>query len=577
MNKKLSYIVLTMCLIPMLIMTSCAPTAAPEPTPKPTLIPAILPETNPTEAVSVEPVAEPTEEAVVEEEVIPDGGTVSLFMTVAPDTFIPQYTLGSYTRFIADQYFSRLLRYDADTRLIASLADSYDVTDDGLVYTFYLNKEVKWHDGNPFTAEDVEFTYKMMMHPDYTGSRYVFLEPIVGAAEYHDGTVDEVEGIKVLDDYTIEITLKNPYAPFLELVAQQIWILPKHIMGDTPIAEMDKHWMAKTPVVGTGPWKFERYAPDQYVEFVRNEDYFLGKPHIEKFIVKILKNDIALAQFEKGELDMTTKVGYMSPADIEKLQTLDVTIYPVSNGTVQKMDINNQLEYFKDPRIRTAFAMAIDRQAIIDQLLLGYGFYTNSPIPTFSPYYNEEQMEYQKYDPVAAKALLEEAGWDFNREITLNVPTGNVVRERSGTIIQQFLQNVGIKVKLEVTDFTTMIQKADKFETEIWLVGYNSGIFDPDCKSSFHSTMIAPNGWNGSSYNNPEADKLMDDGQLAVGFENRKPIYDALQIEFAKDPGSVFLYFPLMIEVVSNRVKNANPVAPGADWNVHEWYIVESD
>lgn len=567
--KSQLYKVFATLMVVVFLATACAPAGTPaaESQPAATLA-AVLPATAVPEATKSADV-QPTEAPEVKQ-----GGTVNLAISNAPDTFIPQYTLGAYSRFLDSLLFVRLLRYNEDTSLMPWLAESYDVSDDGTVFTFHLRSDAKWHDGEPITAEDVAWTYNFMLHKDYAGTRQLEA-PIVGIEDYRAGKTDSVSGIKVLDPQTVQITLTEPNAPFLELVAQQVWILPKHVMQDTPVAEMDKHWMSQTPTVGSGPIKFVKYETDQYVEFVRNEDYFLGAPNIEKFIFKIVKADVALAQFEKGELDATTKVGTMSSDQIEKLQTLDVSVVPVAGTAVQVLAINNSREYFKDKRVRQAIAHAIDRKAMIDALLDGYALMQNASIPEFSPYFNPETKDMLEYNPEKARALLEEAGWDFNREIVLNFPTGNVTRERSAPIIQQYLNAVGMKVKLESSDFTAMRQRIDKNELDLWLVGSSYVVFDPDVKSIFHTDSMPPNGWNSWMFSNPEADRLIMEGLRNVDPEKRKPIYMELQKVIAEEVPIVYLYYPMEINVVANRLKNANPVPVGMEWNIHEWYLDE--
>lgn len=503
-----------------------------------------------------------------------DGGTVNLVMNSSPDTFIPHYSLGAYSRYLGNLMFLRLLRYRDDTTLAPYLAESYEVSDDGTTYTFTLASDATWTDGTPVTARDVAWTYTVAFDKDYAGTRQVEA-PILGAEAYREGSADAIEGIEVVDDHTLRITLEYPSASFLENVAQFFWILPAHVLEDTPVAQLDKHDLARTPSVTAGPLKFVRYETDQYVEFVRNDDFILGRPKIEKFIIKILKADVALAQFQKGELDATTNVGTMLPQDVAKLETLDVEVVPVPGSSVQVMGINNALPYFQDARVRQAMVHAIDREAIIESLLGGYGLVMNAKVPPFSPYYNPEVEGMLPYDPARARQLLEEAGWDFGREVTLIVPTGIVTRERSGPIIQQFLQAVGMQVKLETMDFASMRTRIDEGDVELWLVGSSYVTFDPDETSSFHSESVPPKGWNSWRWSNPEADRALEDGLAATTVEERKEAYDRLQVIMAEDVPVVFLYYPEEIHVVSRRLQNATPVPVGIEWNIHEWSLAE--
>ncbi|MCO5219395.1 MAG: ABC transporter substrate-binding protein [Thermomicrobiales bacterium] len=501
-------------------------------------------------------------------------GVVNLFMSSSPDTFLPHYSIGAYSRYIGQLIFPRLLRYQEDASVVPYLAESFEVSDDGLVYTFSLVQDAVWSDGTPVTANDVAWTYTMAFHGDYTGTRQVEA-PVAGGQAYREGTADSVSGIVVVDDHTIQFTLERPTSSFVENVAQFFWILPAHAFEGTEIIDIAKHEMARNPTVTAGPLNFVRYETDQYVELAANPNFILGQPKIDTFIVKILRNDVALAQFETKEMDATTKVGVMLPQDVASLEGMGLQVTPVPGSALQSMGINNDRECFQDKRVRQAMAHAIDRQAIIDSLLMGYGQILNAKVPTFSPYYNPETAGLLQYDPDLAKQLLEEAGWDFNREITLFVPTGNVTRERSGPIIQQYLQAVGMKVKMETMEFATQSARVDAGEADLWLVGSSFVTFDPDQTSSFHSASLPPSGWNSWRWMNPEADQAMDDGLAAVTFEERKEANDRLQMIMADDVPVVFLYHPEDIHVISTRLQNATPTAVGIEWNIQDWELTQ--
>lgn len=501
-------------------------------------------------------------------------GVANLFMSSSPDTFLPHYSIGAYSRYIGSLIFPRLLRYQDDASVIPYLAESFDVSDDGLSYTFHLVPDAVWSDGTPITANDVAWTYTMAFHADYTGTRQVEA-PVVGAQAYRDGSAESVEGIVVVDDNTIQFNLDAPTSSFVENVAQFFWILPAHAFDGTEAIDIDRHEMARNPTVTAGPLNFVRYETDQYVELVANPDFILGAPGINTFIVKILRNDVALAQFETGELDATTKVGVMLPQDVASLESMGLEVVPVPGSALQSMGINHMREYFQDKRVRQALVHAIDRQAIIDALLQGYGQILNAKVPKFSPYYNPETEGLLQYDPELARQLLEEAGWDFDRQISLIVPTGNVTRERSGPIIQQYLQEVGINVEMETMEFASQSARVSEGDMDLWLVGSSYVTFDPDQSSSFHSASLPPSGWNSWRWNNAEADQAMEDGLAAVTFEERKEANDRLQMIMADDVPVVFLYHPEDIHVVSTRLVNATPTGVGIEWNIEAWELSE--
>lgn len=575
MKRQNCFKVFPVLLAVIMLVSACAPAqTAPANTVEPTSIPVVIPATKvPTQeaapassdvSASATPVPAPT---------VKEGGTVNLFISNSPDTFIPQYTLGAHSRYYGNLLYLRLLRYNNDTTLLPYLAKSWEISQDGLTYTFHLDDKAKWTDGQPVTADDVVWTFNLMLNKEYAGTRRVDA-PIAGIKDYKDGKTDSVKGIEALDPLTVKFTLDKPYTPFLECVAQQFWILPKHAMADTPVAQMDKHPFSQKPTVTSGPLKFVKYETDQYVELERNPDFILGAPHIEKFIFKIMKADVALAQFEKGELDVTSSVGVMLPSYVEKLTALKLKVTPVAGAAVQIMAINDDQPYFKDKRIRQALVMAIDRKALAKSLLSGYAMTLNATVPEFSPYFNPAVKDLNGYDPEKAKKLLQEAGWDFNREITLNYPTGNLTRERSAPILQQYLQAVGIKLKLESLDFAAQSKKCNTpGKCDLWLVGSSYVNFDPDITSSYHTNSIVPNGWNSWRWSNPEADQLMEEGLKVNDFTQRKVIYDKLQVILAEEVPVVYLYYPMDIHAVNTRLKNAEHLPVGVEWNIKDWYL----
>src|SRR5690606_15644281 len=157
---------------------------------------------------------------------------------------------------IGNLVFHSLYAYDENLQLVPRLAESTEVDEAGTTYTIKLRDGVSWHDGTPFTAEDVAFTYRLMLHPEYDGTRTSNLMSIQGAGASRAGGATDVEGIVVVDDHTLQVTTEYPDAVFMEAVGKEIWILPQHVLGDVPPAEVDAHELAREPVVGTGPFRF---------------------------------------------------------------------------------------------------------------------------------------------------------------------------------------------------------------------------------------------------------------------------------------------------------------------------------
>jgi peptide/nickel transport system substrate-binding protein len=563
-----------------LLVAACAPAAAPteapaapEPTtaPEPTQAPTIAPEI-PTEApeATEEPAAE-AEEGVVE------GGQVSIAMWSPPNNFNALNTDSSYGFFNVNLMFETLVKLNEDVDFVGRLAESWEVSDDQTQLTFYLNPDATWHDGTPVTAEDVEFTIWAISHPQIEVNRGANIAMLKGldGSKRPEG-VDTVEGVEVIDEHTIRFTANNPVDPrfFLELVGTGVWIVPKHILQDIAPEEMDQADFWMNPTVGAGAFKFVTYETDQYVEYDRNEDYYLGTPHLDKLFVKIITPATMVAQLEKGEVDVTSSggIGDVPLDDWERVQGLDnVDAYGYQDSGYQYMIINWDPEGpWVDKKVRQALAYAINRQLIVDNLLKGEGIVAQTPIIPVTYYYNPEVEGMYPYDPEQAKALLEEAGWDFDREVVLLVPLGNIVRELSADIIQANLQDVGMNVSIEKMDFPTLMARFGDADFDIGLVGW-SDVLDPDVRSQYHSD----GQYNFGSINSPVLDDLLDRGANTAEPEARKEIYDEFQMQFMEEMPVVALYWPLRLAAINNRVQNARHMITtnALTRNVHEWWV----
>ncbi|OLS34719.1 ABC transporter substrate-binding protein [Bacillus sp. MRMR6] len=504
---------------------------------------------------------------------------VSVVMWSAPDTFNPYFSQGNYGKYAGGELvLDTLLDYDPEYNFIPSLAKEYTVSDDGLVYTFKLDEKAAWHDGKPFTASDVAFTFKSIMDPEWTGTGYVSLSLVKGAKDYKEGKAKDVPGIEVVDEHTIKITLDSPYAPFLEAVGKGLWILPEHAFAGVNAADMATADFAKNPI-GTGPVKFVRYATDQYVEYDANENYFLGAPQFKKLILRIMTPDLALAAFEAGEIHATTRtgIGTINITDHKKIQELpNVNVTVFDTMSYQTMTVNTTKSYLSDKNVRKAIMHGIDRNAIVEQLLQGKGKIAKGPIAEESPWFNDK-LPFYGFDPELAKELLEEAGWDFNREIQLSVPKGNIIRERSAPLIQQYLQEIGMKVKLEFMDFPTLMDLMEKKELDIALLGTSTGMVDPDSNiyPFFHSSQLRPTGWNTASFTADKVDELLEQGAVETDPEKRKQIYDEVQEIAVDELPYIYLYYEQSIGAVSKDLKNAVPNQVGIEWNIYKWNFNE--
>lgn len=502
---------------------------------------------------------------------------VNIVMYSAPDTFNPYFSKGNYGKYAGGELvMSTLLKYTDEWELVPSLSERYEISDDGKEYTFFLNEKATWHDGTPFTSKDVAFTMQSVMDPDWYGTGYVEVELVIGAKDYKDGKTTSVPGIEIVDDHTITIKLEEPYAPFLEAVGKGFWMLPAHMFEGIEVADFEKAPFSSAPI-GTGPVKFVKYVTDQYVEYDTYKDYYLGAPKFDKLILKVIPADLALAAFEKGEVDATTRpgLGTINISDYEKIKTmpnLDINIYKTESN--QNMTINNTKPYLSDKRVRQALYYAIDKEGIVNQLFQGIATVAKGPLPETTPWFNTNLIKYD-YNVEKAKQLLQEANWDPNQKIVMAVPKGNIMRERSAPIIQQNLQDIGMKVELEFMEFPTLMAQIEAQEYDVCLLGTSTGMIDPDSNlySFLHSSQWRPTGWNSANFKNADLDKLLDKAAIEVDVEKRKELYNEIQDLVMEELPYLYLYYEDNVGAVSKHIKNAVPNSLGIEWNIQDWEV----
>lgn len=381
-------------------------------------------------------------------------------------TFHPTLYFTDYDQTIIFSVYGRLYTLDEKQNPVPSLAVSHSYSEDGRTLTVKLREGVKWHDGKPFTAEDVAYSFGTQAHPDFPKDKPAFVKYLEGFEEYTSGKADTLAGIKVVDEHTVSFTFKAPYAAAFSHFADRP-VLAKHIWEKIPI----KNWNQATEVlrnpIGTGPYKFVEFVSDQYVKLVRNDDYFGGQPKTETIIFKISNNQTAQSELINDELDIA-EISSWNKRDLDTYHDAGIRIVEETGTGGQYLPFDTRNPRLADKRVRQAIVHAINRQAIVDKLLFGHGRTFNSNAHPDSPYYPGDLNTYA-YDQEKAKELLKEAGWgDTNGDgvldkdgekftFTLNYPTGNRTRELSAPIIQQNLKAIGIETELVSADFNTTL------------------------------------------------------------------------------------------------------------------------
>ena len=473
-----------------------------------------------------------------------------------------------------DLIYSRLLKVDADLNLVPDAAESYEVSPDATVFTFKMRPGMTWHDGQPFTARDVIFTYKLAMTKAAASRQYGKLSQIKGAAAFYDGQAPEVAGLELVNDATIRITLEQPNVAFLigtALSNSLVWILPEHIFKDVDPATLDQNPAIQKPTVGSGPYKFVEYVPDQYISFEANPNFYLGAPKIGQVFLRLAEPATQLAQLESGELHLLSR---MAPKEAQRLEgnaLLDVVSTP-GVGVFQTA-INN--ERFPDKRVRQAFMYAVDRKALLDAVLFGQGELVYNTVigPGWATY---DDLNTYPYDPEKAKALLAEAAWDPARTVEVTWSKGFQTIELAAPVFQQQLAQVGVKVNLAPLESAAYLQKVvDAPDFDLAWFGGGSYRLDPDVSSSYYMCAnFTPQGGNTTHYCNEQLDTLFVQGRGTTDIAQRTEIYHQVARTLNEDVPTIFWWSDNQIFGISKKLQGLKP-GPNQYiwWNINEWSL----
>jgi peptide/nickel transport system substrate-binding protein len=385
----------------------------------------------------------------------------------------------------------------------------------------------------------------------------------------------------VLDRYTFRVTYEKPFAPALTTWGSLV-VLPKHLLEGKDITKSD---FTRSPV-GMGPYIFKKWITGQNVVLDSNHDYFEGRPYIDRYIYKIIPDPATMfLELQAGGVDQMglTPIQYTKQTDTEFFKNnFQKFRYPVFSYTY--LGFNLKHPWFQDRRVRQAIAHAIDKNEIVDVVLLGLGSPSTGPyVPNTWPY-NPEVKQYE-YDLAKSRALLREAGWEDSDgdgivdrdgrpfEFTVLTNMGNRLRMNTATIIQWRLAKIGIKVEIRAIEWSTFINEfIDKRRFEVVILGWSIGI-DPDQYDIWHSSKTGEKEFNFVSYNNHEVDELLERGRRTFDIEERKKAYYRIQEILAEEVPYIFLYVQDALPMVHVRFKGIKPSPIGIGYNLHKWYV----
>jgi peptide/nickel transport system substrate-binding protein len=478
----------------------------------------------------------------------------------------------SVDRDVCALVFNGLTALDEAGRVLPALATDWEVSEDGTVYDFRLRRGVTWHDGRLFSAADVVFTVQALQDPDYQG------DPAL--RELWQNVIVESQG-----DFAVRFVLREPFTPFI--LYTTIGILPAHLLSNVPAADLPRSEFSTQQPIGTGMFKVEAVTPDRVVLAV-NPGFWGPAPYLKQFEFRSFGDwDSLLAAYERGEIQGLQRVTAQQLPELAPLA--DLQLYSAQSTGYGLVYLNLQREtapFFKDKEVRQAMLYALDRQALIDDLLSGQALVADSPIPPTLWAYDPSVRQYP-YDPQAAVGLLDAAGWvdsDADRirdkdgvalAFTLLTSDDPVMAGVADAIAQSWRAvGMDVQVKAVEADLIPDLIRSRNFDALLIEVGLTA---DPDPYPSWHSTQAGESGQNFSGFANREADIAMEEARAITDPERRSQLYYTFQEIWTEEVPSLLLYYPIYTYGVDVRVKGVqlSPLWYSSDRfrNINDWYV----
>ena len=557
--------------------TAAPATAAPATAAPATAAPATA---APTAAPTVAPTAAPTE--------APGGTLIAAWAGPCCNgvDWLTPWDGGGDAHFI-NKIYSRLttwtIKDNLYDQLVGDLAESWSISADNLTWTFKLRSGVTWHDGEPFTADDVKFSFDLCLNPKSSMNPCQYGAPLytlVGAKDVQDGKATEISGVKVVDPLTIDLTFTKANALF-PINISEFFILPKHAVGAIALADLKKSDYWATKQIGTGPFKWDKYTPGVSIELVPFDNYWRGKPKLDRIIRREFQ-DLAtgLLAFDAGDIDFI----YIIASDVAReSENTSATVIGAVSG-VQNSVVLNEVKHpeFANKKFRQALMTAIDRPSIIESIYSG-----NAVIPSclYNPAIAQGTHGPWEYDPAKAKALLAESGVDVAKLGEINMSTyytdalsGNVM----AAILKNWADNLGIKTgKVQQLDSAAADKQYRTDATfDTYFQGAANGPTGDRARNYFTTAAAYPaggNGYKGFAYKNPALDKLIDEAGSEFDKAKQDDLYGQACDIMTDELPWLFMWHTKRFHVASNRIHNLilTPAAGGGSYYdaVETWTV----
>ena len=443
--------------------------------------------------------------------------TLYVALEAEPPELDPNLSSAYVDRQVMASLYDKLVDIDENGDIVPMLAKSYEVSDDGKVYTFHLRDGIKFHDGTPFNAEAVKFNLERYQEEDSVRSTEV--EPI--------------DSVEVVDPMTVRVTLSKPFAPFLAVLTDRAGIMA------SPKAIEENNGRISNDPVGTGPFKFVERVRGDHITVEKNEDYWReGLPKIDKIEYRGIDDEnVQYQNLQSGELDLIDSIPFVEFKDLQESGDYRVSVEPGLG--YQGIWLNVTQPPFDNKQLRQAVYRLVDRDAIVKAVLRGVGGTpANSPFSKSSWAYSEESDAYPPRSVEEAKALLEEAGEPNGFSFTLKLDP-SPTSQQLGQVIQNSLKPAGIEVKLEQIEFGTLLEQSTNGDFQALFLGW-SGRIDPDL--NIYDFTVTNGDFNDSGYSNPEVDRLLNEARTTSDKDRRKELYGQVMEILHEDVPYLYLY-----------------------------------
>jgi peptide/nickel transport system substrate-binding protein len=494
------------------------------------------------------------------------GDWLIIHLSAEPPTLNPVTATDASASEVNDYIYESLLKRDERTlELVPVLAESWDVADDHLSYTFRLRKNIHWHDGHPFSARDIAYSFERINDPEVD-------------AAHHRNYYQDIERLEVIDPYTVRFHYRMPYFLALEFCGG-IPIVPAHLFQGP--AAFNQHPIGRQPI-GTGPYRLLRWDTGKEIVLVRNEQYWGKKPDLSRVVFKIVTDStVALQVLKQGGLDLMglRPIQYMRQTGNKRF-TAQFTKLKYYMPSYSYIGWNMRKPLFQDRQVRRAMTLLTNREMILRQLLFGLGTVVSGTFYVNGPAY-DRTIEPYPFDPPAAVSLLRTLGWsDHDGDGTLDregtpfafeflVSAGSKTGEQIATVLQEDLKAVGIRMTIRKLEWAVFLQRVQEHAFDACTLGWSLG-WESDPYQLWHSSQI-DKGSNFVGFHHAEADGLIEVARREFDAQRRYAFYHRFHRILHEEQPYTFLFTIEALVAVNRRFQNVQVHPMGLA--PREWWV----